>query len=71
MTAMERQMAEIRAAEREAAASGYAGSGKRQTHIGTGVGLEWAGEVEEGVRGLVEGDGGGLVLIVSACLLSS
>src|ERR1700685_3390212 len=61
LNAIEREMAEIRAAEREAAAGGgsggggYGGSTARQTHIGTGVGLKWAQEVEDAVKQLGEG----------------
>ena len=75
MTSMEREMAEIRAAEREAARGGGSGAGGYvggssaiQSHIaGTTVGMKWAPDVEEAVRELGEGEGSRLVVIVSTC----
>jgi twinfilin len=66
LNAMEREMADIRAAEREVAGGGGFGVSARQNHIGTVVGMKWASEVEEAVRELWEGDGSRLVVIVSA-----
>jgi twinfilin-like protein len=66
MNAMEREMADIRAAERQAASGGsYIGSSARQNHLGTVVGMQWTSEVEEAVRELGEGNGSRLVVIVS------
>lgn len=68
LSAREQEMADVRAAERDAGAGGggYEGSGARQNHLGTGVGLSWAPEVEEAVSELAKGEGNGLVVIVSA-----
>jgi twinfilin-like protein len=69
LNAMEREMADIRAAEREAQAGGgggaFAGMSARQNHLGTMVGLGWGEEVEEAVRELGAGDGSRVVVIVS------
>jgi len=65
MSAREQEMADIRAAEREAGGGGYDGSRSRQNHVGTGVGLNWLPEVEEAVRELGTGNGSRLVAIVS------
>lgn len=68
LSAREQEMADIRAAERDAGAGGggYEGSGARQNLLGTGVGLAWTPEVEEAVGELGRGEGSGLVVIVSA-----
>jgi twinfilin len=69
MNAMEREMADIRAAEREAAKSGssgiLAGLSARQSHLGAVVGLGWAEEVKEAVRELGTSEGSRAVVIVS------
>jgi twinfilin-like protein len=70
MNAMEREMADIRAAEREAASSGssggvFAGLSARQSHLGTVVGLGWAEEVKDAVRELGASEGSRVVVIVS------
>ena len=63
LNAMEREMAEIRAAEREAIS---AGSSARKNHLGKGVGIGWDEEVEGAVKELGEGVGCRLVVAVSA-----
>ncbi|KZT11309.1 actin depolymerizing protein [Laetiporus sulphureus 93-53] len=62
MSAREKEMEAVKAAEREAGAGGYEGSRARQNHIGQGVGLKWHEEAENAVRELGLGDGSALVL---------
>ncbi|EPQ58361.1 actin depolymerizing protein [Gloeophyllum trabeum ATCC 11539] len=62
MSAREKEMADIRAAEREGGVP-YRGSQVRQNVMGTGVGLNWGPEVEEAVKGLGDGDGSWLVVL--------
>jgi len=70
MSAMEREMADIRAAEREAVNSGsggvFAGLSARQSHLGAVVGLGWTEEVKEALRELGTSEGSRVVVIVSA-----
>jgi len=67
LSAREQELADVRAAEREAGGGGYDGSRARLSHVGTGVGLNWSGEVEEAVVKLGEGEGSEVIVIVSAC----
>jgi twinfilin len=64
LNAMEREMAAIRAAEREAVSAG--GSSARKNHLGKGVGIGWDEEVEGAIRELGKGVGCRLVIAVSA-----
>jgi len=63
MSAREKEMEAVKAAERQAGGGGYDGSRSRQSHIGTGVGLNWTEDVENAVRELGSGDGSALVII--------
>lgn len=51
LSAREQEMANIKAAEREAGNS-YEGSNVRKSHIGQRVGLSWSSEAEDAVKGL-------------------
>lgn len=51
LSAREQEMANIRAAEREAG-NRYEGSNARKNHIGQRVGLSWSSEAEDAVKGL-------------------
>lgn len=64
LSAQEQEMADIRAAEREAGNASYEGSSARRNHLGAKVGLSWAPEVENAVRELWVGEGSQLVVIV-------
>ena len=67
MSRAEREMAEIREAERQASSGGagsYQGMRARRTHVGP-VGYSWAAEAEEAVRGLGGGEDSRLVVLVS------
>jgi len=66
LSAQEQEMADIRAAEREAGGTGYEGSSARQNVPGTRVGFNWAPDVEEAVGELGAGEGSRLVVIVGA-----
>ncbi|RPD66332.1 actin depolymerizing protein [Lentinus tigrinus ALCF2SS1-7] len=52
MSAWEKEMEEVKAAEREAGGRSYEGSQARQNHVGQGVSLKWSPEVEEAVKEL-------------------
>ncbi|KZT28469.1 actin depolymerizing protein [Neolentinus lepideus HHB14362 ss-1] len=62
MSAREKEMADIKAAEREGGVP-YRGSQVRTSIVGTGVGLNWGADVEEAVKGLAEGDARRLVIL--------
>lgn len=64
LSAREQEMADIRAAEREAGGASYEGSSARRNHLGARVGLSWAPEVEEAVKELWMGESSRLVVIV-------
>ncbi|KAI0035941.1 hypothetical protein K488DRAFT_42223 [Vararia minispora EC-137] len=54
MSAREKEMADIKAAERQAGGSAYQGSASRSSPFGTGVGLNWAPDAEEALKNLAE-----------------
>ncbi|KAJ7739677.1 hypothetical protein DFH07DRAFT_76833 [Mycena maculata] len=63
LSASEQEMADVRAAEREAGGlSVYQGSRARASHIGKTIGMPWTPELEEAVKGLAEGDDSVLVV---------
>jgi twinfilin len=67
----EQELADVRAAEREAGANPYQGSRARQNHLGSSqVGFQWTDEVEQALVTLRDGSGAALVVIVSYCYLS-
>lgn len=68
LSAREREMADVKAAEREAGA-GYEGSRARQNHVGSReIGYAWAEEAREAVGALRVGEGSHLVILVSFCV---
>ncbi|KAH7908584.1 actin depolymerizing protein [Hygrophoropsis aurantiaca] len=62
LSAREQEMADIKAAEREAGNT-YEGSRGRQNHLGTGVGLSWSTDAEEAIKALMTSDSDRLVII--------
>lgn len=65
LSAREQEMADLRAAENEAA--NYHGSSVRSSPIGTGVGLNWSKEVENAVSELGQGNKSAVIIVVSNC----
>lgn len=65
MSAREKEMAAVKAAERQAGGSQYEGSRARQNHVGQGVGLKWTEDVENAVQELGHGEGSAIVVLVS------
>ncbi|KAI0928660.1 hypothetical protein AcW2_004599 [Taiwanofungus camphoratus] len=63
MSAREKEMEAVKAAEREAGGSSYDGSRARKNHIGTRVGLNWSEEVEKAFKELCVGDGSTVMTI--------
>ena len=70
MSAREKEIADVKAAERQAGGSAYQGSSARSSPYGTGVGLNWAPEVEHAVKGLAETLEDTVVTLVRCILLS-
>lgn len=65
MSAREQEIADIRAAEREAGVV-YEGSRARHNHLGQGkVGYHWSAEAEDAVKRLGNGEGNHVVVLVS------
>ncbi|KAF7353635.1 Protein tyrosine kinase [Mycena venus] len=63
LSASEQEMADVRAAERQAGGlSVYQGSRARTTHIGKTIGMPWAADLEDAVKDLSEGDDSVLVV---------
>ncbi|KAJ6500537.1 hypothetical protein C8R45DRAFT_978094 [Mycena sanguinolenta] len=62
LSASEQEMADVRAAERQAGGSVYQGSRARNTHMGNTVGMPWAADLQDAVKGLSEGDDSVLVV---------
>ncbi|KAA1471077.1 actin depolymerizing protein [Dentipellis sp. KUC8613] len=56
MSAREKEMADVLAAEKQAGGGAYGSSRARQNHIGTGVGLKWSPDVEDAVKELATAD---------------
>lgn len=63
MSAQEKEMADVRAAERQAGSGAYEGSRARHSPLGTGVGLNWSPEVEDSIKDLASGSGDRLVVL--------
>ena len=63
LSAREKEMADLRSAENEAA--NYQGSSARSSPFGTGVGLGWSKEVEDAVSELGRENKSAVVIIVS------
>ncbi|KAK7035730.1 protein tyrosine kinase [Favolaschia claudopus] len=63
LSASEKEMADIRAAERQAGGlSVYQGSRARTTHIGQTIGMPWTSDLEDAVKSLGEGEDSVLVV---------
>ncbi|KAG1736785.1 actin depolymerizing protein [Suillus lakei] len=62
LSAREQEMANIKAAEREAGNS-YEGSNARKNHIGQRVGLSWSSEAKDAVKGLGSRDDSRIVIL--------
>lgn len=65
MSAREKEMADIKAAEREAGNAPYNVNAARQSPFGATLGLKWSGDVEAAVRNLAEATEDHLVTMVS------
>ncbi|KAJ7168187.1 hypothetical protein C8R43DRAFT_983364 [Mycena crocata] len=64
LSASEQEMADVRAAERQAGGlSAYQGSRARTSHIGKTIGMPWASGLEDTVKGLGDGDDSVLVVL--------
>ncbi|KAI0647244.1 actin depolymerizing protein [Trametes meyenii] len=63
MSAREKEMEEVKAAEREAGGRNYEGSRARQSHVGQGVGLKWSSEAESAIKDLAESDDSRVVVL--------
>ncbi|KAI0273714.1 actin depolymerizing protein [Gloeopeniophorella convolvens] len=63
MSEREKEIANIKAAEREAGGTPYNASGPRQSPFGSGVGLKWSSDVETAVRSLADATEDSLVTI--------
>ncbi len=65
MSAREKEMEAVKAAEREAGGRSYEGNRARQNHIGQGVFLKWSSEAEEAIKELATSEDSRLVILVS------
>ena len=65
MSAREKEMEEVKAAEREAGGRSYEGSRVRQNHVGQGVFLKWSTEAENAIKDLASAEDSRLVILVS------
>jgi twinfilin-like protein len=63
LSAREQELADIKAAEREAG-NGYEGSNARKNHIGHRGGLNWSPQAEDAVKGLGSRDDSQIVILV-------
>jgi len=63
MSAKEREMADIKAAEREAGSLPYNANAVRQSPFGAGVGLKWSNDVEDAIRNLADATANHLVTV--------
>ena len=63
LSAREQELADIKAAEREAG-SNYEGSNARKNHIGHRVGLSWSPQAEGAVKELGSRNGNRIVILV-------
>ena len=61
----EKEMEEVKAAEREAGGRSYEGSRVRQNHVGQGVFLKWSTEAENAIKDLASAEDSRLVILVS------
>jgi twinfilin-like protein len=68
MSAREKEIADIKAAEREAGSTTYNVNAARQSPFGTGVGLKWSSDAETAVRNLADATENYLITMVSSRL---
>ena len=68
MNAKEKEMIDIKAAEREAGGAPYNLNAARTSPFGASVGLQWSSNVEAAVRDLADATEDRVVTIVSPCL---
>jgi twinfilin len=66
MSAREKEMADIKAAERQAGGTTYQGSSARSSPFGTGVGLAWAEDAQNAVKALADANEDAIVTMVRA-----
>lgn len=64
MSAREKEIEAVKAAERQAGGHSYEGSNTRRNHIASGVGFQWAHDADNAVRELASGSGISLVVLV-------
>lgn len=64
MSAREKEMEAVKAAEREAGGRIYEGSRARQSHVGQGVGLNWTDEAANAIKELGAAEDSRLVVLV-------
>lgn len=65
MSARERELADIRVAEREAGSAPYSANAARNSPFGAGVGLKWSDAAEVAVRNLAEATEDHLITMAS------
>ena len=65
MTEREKELAEIKAAERAAGGSGYEANREKRSHIGDRVGFQWSAEADEAVKALQDSGDARLIVLVS------
>jgi twinfilin len=66
MSAREKELANIKAAEREVGSTPYSVNAARQSPFGTGVGLKWSDDTEAAVRNLANATEDCLITMVSS-----
>ncbi|KZT68163.1 actin depolymerizing protein [Daedalea quercina L-15889] len=64
MSAREKEIEAVKAAERQAGGYGYEGSNARRSHVASGVGFKWAQDTDDAVKGLASGSVSLLVLSI-------
>ncbi|KAK7693694.1 hypothetical protein QCA50_003265 [Cerrena zonata] len=63
MSAREKEVAEIKAAERAAGGAGYEANREKRSHLGDRVGFQWSEETDEAVRSLEGSDDSRLIVL--------
>lgn len=66
MTAREKELADIKAAERAAGGAGYEANREKRSHLGERVGFQWSDEADQAVKALQDSEDGRLVVLVSS-----
>lgn len=65
MSAREKEIEAVKAAERQAGGYTYEGSNARRSHVASGVGFQWSNEADSAVKELASGSSISLVVLVS------